>query len=125
MPNDRFSTYADSPDAPAAQAFAIVPSDSVELATVTKAIYVGSAGDVTLRPLFAAADDMGSDRRTAIVEACSECAIGAPVDLYGSIGFDTAADLADVVHPKASGNYKVVNGIGGLGGIGARLLGLS
>jgi hypothetical protein len=56
MPSDRFSTYADSPDGPAAQAFAIVPSDDAELQAVTKAIYVGSAGDVTLRPLLAAAD---------------------------------------------------------------------
>ena len=56
MPSDPFSTYADSPDAPAVQAFAIVPSDSVELPAVTKAIYVGSSGNVTLRPLRAAAD---------------------------------------------------------------------
>jgi hypothetical protein len=56
MPSDRFSAYADSPDAPAVEAFAIVPSDSAALQAVTKAIYVGSAGDVTLRPLRAAAD---------------------------------------------------------------------
>jgi hypothetical protein len=56
MPNDRFSAYADSLDSPAAQAFAIVPSDSAELPAVTKAIYVGSSGDVTLRPVRAAAD---------------------------------------------------------------------
>jgi hypothetical protein len=56
MPNDRFSTYADSPDSPAYHAFAIVPSDSAELPAVTKAIYVGTSGDVTLRPLRAAAD---------------------------------------------------------------------
>jgi hypothetical protein len=56
MPSDRFSSYADSPDSPANHAFAIVPSDSAELPIVTKAIYVGSSGDVTLRPLRAAAD---------------------------------------------------------------------
>lgn len=56
MPSDRFSTFVDSPDAPAAQAFAIVPSDSAELLAVTKAIYVGTTGDVTLRPLRAEAD---------------------------------------------------------------------
>jgi hypothetical protein len=49
MPNDRFSTYADSPDSPANHAFAIVPSDSAELPAVTKAIYVGTSGDVTYR----------------------------------------------------------------------------
>lgn len=56
MPSDPFGTYADSPDAPAVRAFAIVPSDSAELPAVTKAIYVGSSGDVTLRPLRATAD---------------------------------------------------------------------
>lgn len=56
MPSDRFNAYADSPDAPASHAFAIAPSDSAELPAVTKAIYVGSSGDVMLRPLRAAAD---------------------------------------------------------------------
>lgn len=56
MSNDPFSSYADSPDAPAVQAFAIVPSDGAELPSVTKAIYVGSSGDVKLRPLRGAAD---------------------------------------------------------------------
>lgn len=56
MPSDRFSSFADSPDAPAAQAFAIVPSDSAELPAATKSIYVGSSGDVTLRPLRGTAD---------------------------------------------------------------------
>lgn len=56
MPNDPFSTHADSPDAPALQAFAIAPSDSAELPAVTKSIYVGSSGDVTLRPLRGTAD---------------------------------------------------------------------
>jgi hypothetical protein len=56
MPIDRFGAYADSPDAPAAQAFAIVPSDGAELPAVTKAIYVGSSGDVTLRPVQGAVD---------------------------------------------------------------------
>jgi hypothetical protein len=51
MSSDSLSTFADSPDAPAAQAFAIVPFDSAELLAGTKAIYVGTAGDVTLRPL--------------------------------------------------------------------------
>lgn len=56
MSSDRFSSFADSPDAPAAQAFAIVPSDSAELPAITKSIYVGSSGDVTLRPLRGTAD---------------------------------------------------------------------
>ena len=56
MSIDRFTGYADAPDSPAADAFAITPSDSVELPVVTKAIYVGTGGHVTLRPLRASAD---------------------------------------------------------------------
>lgn len=69
--------------------------------------------------------DLGSSYRTAIGEACSETGIGVPVDLYGGIGFDTAVDLSDIVHPNAAGNRKIVYGVGGLGGIGARILGLA
>lgn len=49
MPLDTFSGYTDSPMAPASRCFAIAPSDTAELAQVTKAIYVGTAGDVVLR----------------------------------------------------------------------------
>lgn len=56
MPTDPFSLHSDLPNAPAAAAFAIVPSDAAELAQVTKAIYVGTAGHVTLRPLRSPAD---------------------------------------------------------------------
>jgi hypothetical protein len=55
MGMDRFSGYAASPDSPATDAFAITPSDTVELPAVTKAIYVGS-GHVTLRPVHASGD---------------------------------------------------------------------
>lgn len=51
MPEDNFSGFSDSPIAPAADCFAIAPSDSQELPTVTKAIYVGTGGDVVLRPV--------------------------------------------------------------------------
>ena len=56
MGMDRFSGYAASPDSPATEAFAVTPSDTVELPAVTKAIYVGSVGHVTLRPVHASAD---------------------------------------------------------------------
>ena len=48
MPNP-FEQYADTPTAPALNCFAITPDDAAELALVTKAIYVGEAGDVVLR----------------------------------------------------------------------------
>lgn len=56
MPADPFPFHSDSPNSPAAVAFAIVPSNALELSQVTKAIYVGTAGHVTLRPLRASAD---------------------------------------------------------------------
>lgn len=48
--------YADSPISPSSYAFAIVPNDTNPLNTVTKAIYVGTTGHVTLRAVNSAAD---------------------------------------------------------------------
>ena len=56
MATDPFSVHADSLDSPAAEAFAITPADGSALPLVTKAIYVGSAGHVTVRPARGAAD---------------------------------------------------------------------
>ena len=56
MPNDTFQNTADSLVAPAERCFAIVPSDENELPMITKAIYVGEAGDVTLRAKEATVD---------------------------------------------------------------------
>lgn len=49
-----FESLADNPVAPALSCFAIAPFDDVDLAMVTKAIYVGTGGDIVLR---AAGDD--------------------------------------------------------------------
>lgn len=56
MPFDPFAPNADSPSAPARHCFAVTPDDSAELQTVTKAVYVGGAGDVTLRAIESDAD---------------------------------------------------------------------
>lgn len=54
--SDPFSSTMDSLIAPARQAFAIVPNDALSLTTTTRAIYVGTNGDVALRAVGSAAD---------------------------------------------------------------------
>lgn len=49
MFDDPFDGQADSAMSPATRCFAIAPSDSSDLPQATKAIYVGTAGDVALR----------------------------------------------------------------------------
>lgn len=49
MAHDPFDSFADNPTAPAQNCFVIVPDDAAELLSVTKAIYVGTEGDITLR----------------------------------------------------------------------------
>ena len=53
---DSFLQFTDSPSEPATGAFAIVPHATNELPFVTKAVYIGGAGDVTLRPLNSETD---------------------------------------------------------------------
>lgn len=43
---DRSGTSGNAPTYPAASAFAITPNDSAELDTVTRYIYVGTAGNL-------------------------------------------------------------------------------
>lgn len=56
MPNDPFISSADSLIAPARTAFSIAPADGTELEGATKAIYVGSGGDITLRAVGSSSD---------------------------------------------------------------------
>lgn len=53
---DTFDSFADSAIAPSRAPFAITPSDTDPLPFVTKAIYVGTGGHVSLRGVSAAAD---------------------------------------------------------------------
>ncbi|HVX81683.1 MAG: spike base protein, RCAP_Rcc01079 family [Devosia sp.] len=45
---DRFASFSPGLDAPASEAFAITPSDSDDLAEVTRALYVGQGGDLVV-----------------------------------------------------------------------------
>lgn len=48
---DRFANHAASLDSPAASGFAITPSDGADLAEVTRAVYVGTAGNLAVTTL--------------------------------------------------------------------------
>jgi len=56
MPKDTFQNSSDSLIAPAQVCFQVTPDDVIELEAVTKAIYVGQSGDVTLRAVDSSAD---------------------------------------------------------------------
>ena len=45
---DRFENHAAGLESPVRHGFAITPDDSVALAETTRAIYVGTAGDISL-----------------------------------------------------------------------------
>jgi hypothetical protein len=53
---DTFANFQGGLQTPVRHSFAITPSDTNELPFVTRAIYIGSSGDITLR----LADDTGS-----------------------------------------------------------------
>jgi len=51
MPKDNFRRSSDSLISPAQTCFIVIPDDVQDLEQVTKAIYVGQGGDITLRSL--------------------------------------------------------------------------
>lgn len=53
---DAFSRRADSAEAPSAHPFAVVPSNAAPLATIPKALYVGTGGTLVLRTTSGTAD---------------------------------------------------------------------
>lgn len=58
MPLDNFEHFTDGLTSPAQETFTVTPDDSAELATVTKALYVGEGGDVVLRALSSTQDSV-------------------------------------------------------------------
>ena len=53
---DAFSRQADSAEAPSGRPFTVIPSNTVPLATIPKALYVGTGGTVILRTPSGMAD---------------------------------------------------------------------
>ena len=53
---DPFQNFGDSAADPARRAFAVVPSDSVALTLLPKALLIGGAGAIVLRPVDSPAD---------------------------------------------------------------------
>ncbi len=56
MFEDPFENSANSLIAPSSDCFAITPNDLQDLTKATKAIYIGSGGDLTVRPVGSNAD---------------------------------------------------------------------
>lgn len=56
MPTDPYASHGRSPGAPARRAAPVTPSDTVDLPTWAKALYLGEAGDVRLIPAGAEGD---------------------------------------------------------------------
>lgn len=54
--NDYYENKGDTPIAPSRAPFAIVPHDSNALASIPKAIFVGTGGQITLRGAEGSAD---------------------------------------------------------------------
>ena len=56
MFNDPFANAAQSVIAPSSDCFPITPNDSTDLPKATKALFVGTGGDVLLRPVSGSED---------------------------------------------------------------------
>ncbi|MEE4200897.1 spike base protein, RCAP_Rcc01079 family [Erythrobacter sp.] len=54
--SDPFAASTDSVIAPARHAFAIIADDANDLALFTKALYIGTGGDLVVRPVDSDAD---------------------------------------------------------------------
>ncbi len=55
---DPFQSSADSVSAPARRAVAVVPHDSNPLGDIPKALFIGSAGNITMRGVDGSADQL-------------------------------------------------------------------
>ncbi len=53
-----FSGVADAPYAPSTRAVAVTPDDATPLADIPKGLFVGTGGDITMRGLNGASDQL-------------------------------------------------------------------
>ena len=56
MPTDAFTAFASALNDPARDAVAIVPNDSIALAVLPRALYVGTGGTLVVRCIDSVAD---------------------------------------------------------------------
>lgn len=82
---DPFDTASDSLIAPAREAFAVIPKDTGELSRATKAVYVGTGGDIVLRAV-------GSDTDVTLRNVAGGSVIAIRLRAVRASG-TTAADL--------------------------------
>lgn len=78
--------YADNPLGPASHAFAVVPSDGVELTSIPRALFVGTGGNITLRLADSSADVL-----------LKNVPSGAMLDLQARFVRATGTTAADIV----------------------------
>jgi type 1 fimbria pilin len=64
---DKFATVADVPSAPSTYALVVTPSDDTPLTDIPKAIYVGSGGNIAMRGVAGAADQLWKNVPSGIV----------------------------------------------------------
>lgn len=67
MPSNPFELSADSVSSPARNCVAVVPNDANDLSVVTKALYVGTGGNIVVRTVDATADVTFSNVPTGTV----------------------------------------------------------
>lgn len=84
MPNDPFARSGDSLVAPAKLCFTIVPDDNAGLPIATKAIYIGTGGNLVLRPV-------GSDTDVTLANVVAGTIL--PIRVSAVRTASTAADL--------------------------------
>ena len=85
MPQDPFSATSDSLIAPARTAFPLAPSDGDDLPYATKAVYIGTGGDLVIRAI-------GSDQDVTLRNVATGTVLAIRIKAVRLNG-TTAADL--------------------------------